>query len=116
MRKFASWHLFLIIFVGALFFLLAALPLAIPVERILPPLAAPLFFGGLFAWFIPGLLLKWTGAFTFVEFGAKPNGFWGYAAAIIFWAAVSGLLAWLSARSKRTRPKTHPPPASYIDP
>lgn len=94
---------------------MAALPLAIPVGRVLPPLAAPLFFGGLFAWFIPGLLLKWTGAFTFVEFGARPNGIWGYLAAVTFWAAVSALIAWLSARPKPVRSKTHLPPTSYID-
>ena len=66
----------------------------------IPILGTFFFLGGLFIWYVPGILFAWTGFFEFHEFGAAPNGVLGYIVTLLFYAAIV-LIATLPFAPKR---------------
>jgi hypothetical protein len=59
-----------------------------------PILGTFFFLGGLFIWYLPGVLFAWTGFFEFHEFGAAPSGVLGYVVMFLFYTAIATIATW----------------------
>lgn len=60
----------------------------------IPILGTIFFLGGLFIWYVPGVLFAWTGFFEYHEFGAAPIGAAGYLVMFLFYVAIVTAATW----------------------
>lgn len=70
----------------------------------IPFVGGPLFLIGLMVWYVPGIVLNWTGYFKFHEFGAAPTGWERHVIMFLFYALIAFLLSWPFGRRKENRP------------
>jgi len=68
--------------------------LGVSVGIFIPIIGTLFFLGGLFIWYVPGVLFAWTGLYEFSAFGAAPSGVLGYIVMILFYGVIAVIVTW----------------------